>query len=80
MPPKKDPAAKSKATKAELQAAAEIARQMKTDQTVFLQTTSSERATVDQKAAYEHYKCIYAISVMVVCSLQGMCNFIRTSI
>lgn len=80
MPAKKTPAAKNKATKADVQAAAEVAKQMKIDQTMFLQTTSSERATVDQKAAYEHYKCIYPISVMVVCSFQCVCSFLPTSI
>ena len=50
------PKAKGEAAKAEADAAAETAKQMKVDQTVFLATMGAENATPDQQAAYEHYK------------------------
>ena len=46
----------SKAEKADVKAAAEVANQLRIDQTTFLTQTGGPNATPDQKAANQHYK------------------------
>ncbi len=57
MAPKAKKAAKGhKAAKEEVKAAAEVANQLRIDQTIFLAQTGGPNATPDQKAANQHYK------------------------
>lgn len=56
MAPKAEKAAKVSKAKADVKAAAEVANQLRIDQTTFLTQTGGPNATPDQKAANQHYK------------------------